>query len=93
MLNKEEFLRLQKLAAISLSDQETVKLGTQLWTIVQFLWKLKDISSPLSHNLNDLHTLEPISGVCEYTDTQVLFDNVTHEKIGNTIVINSVIDN
>ncbi|AHB41322.1 hypothetical protein P148_SR1C00001G0531 [candidate division SR1 bacterium RAAC1_SR1_1] len=93
MLNKEEFLRLQKLAAISLSDQETVTLGTQLGNIVQFLGKLKDIESPLYDNGTVFHSLKPISGVCEYTDTQILFDNAKHEKIGNSIVVNSVIDN
>lgn len=93
MLNKEEFLRLQKLAALSLDDTETAKLGKQLWTIVDFLGKLQEISWKSSWNISNYHTLKPISGVSNYDDTQKLFENVTHEKIGKSIVVNSVVDN
>lgn len=93
MLNKEEFLRLQKLAAISLDDQETAKLATQLWTIVDFLWKLQKISASTSSVWKTERTLIPVSWTRSYDSGEMLFANVTHEKLGNSIVVNSVVDN
>lgn len=91
MLNKDELSRLQKLAAISLDQQESEKLLHQLWTIVDFLGTLKNI--PTKENVLQDHSLKPIDRVNVYQDVGLLFVNVTHQKIGNTIVVNSVIDN
>ncbi len=91
MLNKDELLRLQKLAAISLDQQESEKLLYQLWTIVDFLGTLKNI--PVRWNAIQEHSLEPISWIKTYQEADLLFNNVTHEKIGNSIVVNSVINN
>lgn len=93
MLNKEEFLRLQKLAAISLDDKETVKLWKQLETIVEFLGNLKNISWNESNYSSNSNILNPIEGVSEYEDVETLFINTKHEKIWNSIVVNSVVDN
>ncbi len=92
MLSKEEFLRLQKLAAISLDDSQTEKLWNQLWSIVDFLGKLKDINtSNDSHTYN--HTLKTIAWIDTYENYVSLFENAKHEKIANSIVITSVVDN
>lgn len=92
MLTTEEFLRLQKLAAISLSQQETEKLGNQLSTIVDFLGKLKNISYTWDVH-STTHSLQTISWSHQYQNVQDLFINTKHEKVGNSIVVNSVIDN
>lgn len=93
MLNKEEFLHLQKLAAISLDDKETEKLWNQLVNIVDFLGKLKDISGNSNNDSLPDNDLITISEIKKYDDYKSLFDNSKHEKIGNSIVVNSVVDN
>ena len=87
MLSKEEFLRLQKLAAISLDDNETEKLWKQLGSIVDFLGKLKDVWDNLKDNYSSNNNLIPISGINSYEDYKSLFDNAKHEKIDNSIVV------
>jgi len=87
MLSKEEFLRLQKLAAISLDDNETDKLWKQLGGIVDFLGKLKDVSSDIKEKNISNHNLKPISGIDNYQDYKSLFDNSKHDKIDNSIVV------
>lgn len=93
MLTKEEFVRLQKLAAISLDENQTEKLWNQLWTIVDFLGKLQHISLQWKNTSLYSSFLQPLSWVTLYKDAESLFDNVTHEKVANSIVIASVIDN
>lgn len=93
MLSKEEFLRLQKLAAISLDKNQTEKFWNQISTIVDFLWKLKDIQTKsVDYNI-DSNKLKTISWVDSYKDFDILFGNTKHERIANSIVISSVIDN
>ncbi len=93
MLSKEEFLRLQKLATISLDDSQTEKLWNQLWSIVDFLGKLKDISGVSNGSIFYNNTLKTIDWIDTYADYMSLFENVKHEKIANSIVIASVVDN
>lgn len=93
MLSKEEFLRLQKLAAISLDDNETDKLWKQLSTIVDFLGKLKDVWYNAKENISSNTILKPISGVNNYQDYKSLFANSKHDKVIDSIVIASVVDN
>jgi len=87
MLSKEEFLRLQKLAAISLDNNETDKLWKQLDSIVDFLGKLKDVWNNCKEDVSFNHILKPISGIDNYQDYKSLFDNSKHDKIDNSIVV------
>ncbi len=93
MLTKEEFLHLQKLAAISLTDKEESKLQNQINSIVDFLKKLQNISFQPSIWIENTSTLFPISWLYSYEYYWSLFDNSIHKKIDNSIVINSVINN
>lgn len=92
MLSLEEFERLQKLSAISLNNEEQKKLSDQMSTIIDFLSKLQSL--PLnSQDKKIIHMLSPISWVSSYKDNKQLFQNVSHEKVWNSIMINSVVDN
>lgn len=92
MLSLEEFERLQKLSAISLTNQEQEKLSDQMYTIIDFLSKLQSL--PLDFQDKKItHRLSPISWVSSYKDNKELFQNVSHEKVWNSIMINSVVDN
>ena len=92
-MDKKELKRLQKLACISLSEEEEKKLGTQLQDIVVFLWQLNEIKidktwSKLMKIENSLRTLK---GVNEFKDSKKLLQNVKHEILNNSIVIKSVL--
>jgi hypothetical protein len=92
MLNKEEFSHLQKLSALSFDEQQTAKFLDQLSSILDFLSQLQEPSLH-SDSISCSHTLCFKSGVSSYQGSQNLFVNVKHEKIANTIVISSVLDN
>ncbi|HCB51726.1 TPA: hypothetical protein DEP21_04125 [Patescibacteria group bacterium] len=51
----------------------------------------QDILDGTASDIQD-HDLLPISGVIDYVDTDRLFQNVKHEKINNSILIKSVIE-
>lgn len=93
MFDKEILLHLQKLAAISLNDNEIEKFWNQLWIVVDFLGKLKNIPSKLDNVVTSNKSLSTLSWVCVYKDYKLLFDNAKHEKTSNSLMISSVVDN
>jgi hypothetical protein len=92
MLNKEEFSHLQKLSALSFDEQQTAKFLDQLSNILDFLSQLQEPSLH-SNTISCSHALYLKPGVSFYQGSQNLFANVKHEKIANTIVVSSVLDN
>ena len=98
MLTPEEIKHLQTLSCISLDQEEEKTLGKQLVGIVDFLGKLNEIKIDqdiLDGTAGDTfdHFLSVVPDVCQYEDANALFQNVQHEKINNSIVIKSVIEN
>ncbi|MEI6426352.1 MAG: hypothetical protein WCO66_03295 [Candidatus Absconditabacteria bacterium] len=97
MLSSQEFARLQNLSCLSLSPQETAKLGGQLSSIVGFLGTLANLhvdQDILEQGLAPAwdHGLSPVSGVVDYEATDALFINTQHEIINRSIVIKSVVE-
>jgi|GEM_PF-5093362 len=97
MLSPEEFARLQKLSCLSLSSEETQKLGGQLSSIVGFLGALSNLNIDEDTRQQVLspdwdHGLMPVSDVVNYDDTDALFTNTQHEMINRSIVIKSVVE-
>jgi aspartyl/glutamyl-tRNA(Asn/Gln) amidotransferase C subunit len=93
VLDQKELKRLQKLACISLSPEEQVKLGNQLQGIISFLDTLQEIKISCEQKQTDTseNPLRTWKGVRKFDDTKALLQNVKHEKINNSIVIKSVL--
>ncbi len=92
MLTPEEFTRMQKLANITLSPDEAVKLWTQLDNIIQFIGQLDQIKITASKkNKKAELTLRTIAWTREFTDTDKLLANVKHPLVNNSIVIKSAL--
>lgn len=92
MLKIDELKRLEKLSCISLSNKEENKFLDQLWNIINFLEKLKELKiENVENNLNIENSLRTIDGVKDFEDKEKIMQNVQHPIINNCIEIKSVL--
>jgi len=92
-LNKEELLKLQKLAAIDLSENEQEDFLKSLWEIIKYLDIMKDADSLWDLKMEWVtgNFLQPREWVKDHDDTNALLKNVEHEVVWNSISIKSFV--
>lgn len=88
----DEVLRLAKLSALHLTDEEAKKLGDDLDAIVSYVWQLQEIDtegvSPLLQPIPD--SVSPLSeDVKPYEDSNSLLSTTEHQLHHRQIVIAS----
>lgn len=87
----QESKRLQKLSCITLTSDEEKKLNDQLGRMIEMLDTLPMVeeSTPPTHT--GQVTLRTIAGQKDADMSEMLLQNVHHDKINNSIVIKSVL--
>lgn len=91
LLTEKELHHLQDLCCLSLSPQEEHTFLSQLENIIGFLGTMTNVSF-LDTPLTKQHLLQPIAGVRQFWEPQLLLKNSTHGIINNCIVVKSALD-